>query len=172
VVPFRLLGLLGEVVSEVREVSELVSLPGLLRLAMPPLCGATSSWRLDDSLADDPLLRLRFAAIDLGRNFSRPLGSLAVSMLAFKSGRAPVAFLFGMMATLFLSKQRQLCHAHGAKTRTNFKSLTLTVDRRLCEGEVEMTEKVSNLKPRGGDVAMLQCCSGSLGLACPTPPSV
>jgi hypothetical protein len=99
VVPFRQLGLLGEV-SEVREVSELVSLPGLLRLAMPPLCGATSSWRLDDSLADEPLLRRRFAAIDFGRNLSRLLDS--VSMLAFiGSGRAPVAFFFGMMAMLF-----------------------------------------------------------------------
>jgi hypothetical protein len=53
-------------------------------------------------------------------------------------------------------------HAHGAKTRSNFKSLALTVDRKLCEGEVEMTEKVSNLKPRGCcNVAILQW----LGLA-------
>jgi hypothetical protein len=53
-------------------------------------------------------------------------------------------------------------HAHGAKTRSNFKSLALTVDRKLCEGEVEMTEKVSNLKPRGCcNVAMSQW----LGLA-------
>jgi hypothetical protein len=53
-------------------------------------------------------------------------------------------------------------HAHGAKTRSNFKSLALTVDRKLCEGEVEMTEKVSNLKPRGWcNVAILQW----LGLA-------
>ena len=60
--------------------SELVSLPGplpggVLRRALPPPCGATSSrWTpLNNSEVDNPLLRRRFEAMDFGNSFPRPL---------------------------------------------------------------------------------------------------
>lgn len=64
------------------ELTELASLPGVLRLAMPPPCGATTpSSMLDSSEVDDPRFRRRFAAMALGKSFPRPLDWLSMVRL-------------------------------------------------------------------------------------------
>ena len=67
--------------------SELVSLPKVLRLAMPLRCDATSSLMLAVSAVDELLLRRRFAAMDLGSSFPIPLDWLVgVSIVAAVCG--------------------------------------------------------------------------------------
>lgn len=60
-----------------------MSLPKVLRLAMPLRCDTTSSLMLAVSAVDELLLRRRFAAMDLGSSFPIPLDWLVgVSIVA------------------------------------------------------------------------------------------